>query len=393
MIVVWKIRCFHRERKEWFDRRLCADTSTLDPVTRHLVEFCMEDSNRWEEILTHRNAFHEGPAPTDLCGRGGAVYFGVPNYFEDETGVQITLNEVAQVVTGLKDAIAVQTGLREDEIRLFYGGFTVLPASVLSGITLDQSEVDALASFLRDADEIRGSEFMRSPPQFTTSGLRSISSEYIIAFVTVFRRLYLEKERGNFNNACKLYVRHFPNQNVAAWVAQERRQYQKELSGNASMLDGTEPVFSFTNRSLINIFLYTKFVHQPSPERIREYQAALAEAGPAGRLEWSFYMRLFHLAIRFVNVASYVRKDVENYFALSGITPSFDVSPFLDGCGRGTMLTANQREEKAVSDRAEKLAQELWVEAGSPANQLPRFFQEAKEMLRKSQHHGATNGA
>ncbi|MFH1266926.1 MAG: hypothetical protein ABIK89_14460 [Planctomycetota bacterium] len=310
------------------------------------------------------------------------VSFALPDYFEDDAGNGISETEIARVVTGNDNVIAVPAGMREDEIRLRFGGYRSLSESELSGITLEQVEVDALANFLRETTELEQCEFLKSPPIFdSTVGLRSVGSEYIGAFVQIWRRLYLHDHRGNFKNTCMIYARRFPNKNLADWVTQERKQYHRFLRARAAFFQGVKPEFSFANETLIKAFLYTKFVHQPTADSIADYDQAVREVGNADRVEFAFYMALWHLAVQFTNVARLIRKDVENYFALSGARPSFDPSPFVDTRGRGAELTAQQQRENALKKRAEKLGEELWIGAGIPADRLPQFLEDARRML------------
>jgi len=46
MELCWKVQGFSREKKDFFDRYLYLDTSTLPPVEKHRVEICAEHQSQ-----------------------------------------------------------------------------------------------------------------------------------------------------------------------------------------------------------------------------------------------------------------------------------------------------------------------------------------------------------
>ena len=59
------------------------------------------------------------------------------------------------------------------------------------------------------------------------------------------------KERGNYNNACAVYARHYLNKRLTNWVTAERRLYNKFLAAK------TKVIFANGEKSF----------HEPRPDR------------------------------------------------------------------------------------------------------------------------------
>ena len=105
MMLFLKIRYLDRTDKHFKDRCLYLDTETLDPVTRAAVELVAEnESSRTErEILKYRHLFVDKELGT-VCGNPNTWHsfrtVGPSEYFEDETGKELTLNEMGPILTG-----------------------------------------------------------------------------------------------------------------------------------------------------------------------------------------------------------------------------------------------------------------------------------------------------
>lgn len=121
MMLFWKIRYLDRADKQFKDRCLYLNTKTLDPVTQAAVELVVENrSPRTErEILKYRHLFVEGTleqapgSPEDWDGFNSVF---LSDYFEDETGREITHDDMAQILTGIPTARAIPSGARQHDI-------------------------------------------------------------------------------------------------------------------------------------------------------------------------------------------------------------------------------------------------------------------------------------
>ena len=203
MHVFWKIRGFNRHNRGYFDRLLYLDTDLLDTVTRHKVEHYIETQRSFDrELIKYRALFSQCDDPTSVVPNGGETgrVVSVENYLEDESGAEITMTEVARLKTGNPNVIAYPPGYREHDIRLSMSPNSPLPENPIEHISLTQDEIDALAYFARDVKELRQNPFYNSPPVLHGSAgetrVSTIETDYIRSYVTVFRRLYMEREPG-----------------------------------------------------------------------------------------------------------------------------------------------------------------------------------------------------
>ena len=116
---------------------------------------------------------------------------GVYEYFEDDTGKEISLPEMVRIATGNPNLIVIPRGNAPHDVTLHYlTNNTPLPPNAIDHIHLNQEEVDTLSYFLRDSTELKAERFYNNPPSFRTQGsyerLESIAVENIRSFVTSF---------------------------------------------------------------------------------------------------------------------------------------------------------------------------------------------------------------
>ena len=167
------------------------------------------------------------------------------------------------------------------------------------------------------------------------------------------------------------------------WVAEERRLYDEFLDAPAAKFHGTQPVFSFNNKRLIDVFLYTRFAHHPDETRTRQLKKMRAEVGSDEWLEFMFYSVVQQATMIYCNVSQYIAFEMDGYWKVGGLQPTADTTPFCNGADRGVLLTAEEEARERLMRRALKLGEELWKNAGSPSNQLPQFVQDAIRHLSK----------
>ena len=235
-MIDWKVRCFNRAQKDFFDRNLVLDTTCLDPLTRSRVEMCLERrTSQGREILKYRHLFKEGGplSSGDEFGHDSYCGFAVMDYFEDEDGKEITLTECARIKAGNDTLVVFPGHYGPHDIALSLSNNSPVPENPQDHINLSQVEIDALTYFVKDVAELKENAFYGSPPTLTCVGgiysVNTIPVEHIVSFVTIFRRLFMQGERGNYNNACAIYARHYLNKRLTAWITAERRLYNKFL--------------------------------------------------------------------------------------------------------------------------------------------------------------------
>ena len=304
MIVRWNVWCFSRANKDFFNRSLVLDTASLDPIARSRVEMCLEHQDSQDRaILKYRHLFNEGDLPSyeGEPWHDSFKCFSILDYFEDEDGKEITPTECAQIKTGNENVVAIPPHYRPHDIALCLSDNSPLPDKPEDHIHVSQADIDTLAYFVKDVAELKGNAFYGSPPELhSVGGIYTVSTipvEHIVSFVTIFRRLYMQKERGNYNNACTVYARHYLNKRLTDWITAERRLYNKFLAAKARRMIMIGGEKSFTNRVLIDTMLTVRFAHQPKDDLHPQYEACLQEAGDPPRLEWMFYQAIHEAAL------------------------------------------------------------------------------------------------
>jgi len=391
--VLWKIERFNRSTKERSEKWLRLDTATLDAVLRHKVEWCLERHSIFSrDILRYRCLFQHAIESVQESWEADGSHdrwrlIAVHDYAEDDEDKEISFTEIARIVTGEPDILLVPPGMRPHDMQLHYlASNTPLPPNPLDHIHLTQQEIDTLAYYLRDATELKEEHFFRNPPSLHAQGnqqwLETIPVENIRSFVIVFRKMYMDGEPGNYVKACDVYVRHFLNKRVTDWVSAERRLYEDFLSKQASFFPGMNPPYSFTNKCLIDAFLYTKFIHQPQERRIRQFHGFLQEVGNADRLEFACYNAMLELGRYYSRLQWVLSSELPAYLNHTGARPSFDSPPFVNAGGRGSRLTKEELEAKQLHERAERLGYELWTKEGKPEGDLPAYVARAESLLR-----------
>ncbi len=388
MLVIWKVRCFNRDQKEFFDRFLVLDTNTLPVRLRHSVELCVE-RDRDREIVRYRDLFTESE---DSGSRWNGLLPGevpritsVEDYFEDDAGQSITYTQIVRIETGDDTAVTFPPYSRPHSIELALSANSPLPDDPLEHIKLSAHETDALALFVRDVEELVQSPMYCNVPQYCTGPagerVESISVDLIRSFVLVFRRIYMEKEPGNYFKACNAYVRHFLNKRLTNWILAEKKECSKVLRAKASCWPLTDRDCSFTIEELVDAFLYTRFAHQPNEEQSRKFAAYQREVGSEPYFEWMFYRALCDLARRYRNAHQVLAQEYKAYVKLGGTPSSLATSPFVNQGGRGSRLTKAELDATKIKERASQLAGDLWQEAGCPAGGPEKFLAEAESFL------------
>jgi len=88
----------------------------------------------------------------------------VVNYFEDEHGNEISVTEAARIQTGDENVVAFPPGYRSHDIRLVLSPNSPLPDKPLDYIKLSEADINALALFVRDSNELIRSPFYTTLP-------------------------------------------------------------------------------------------------------------------------------------------------------------------------------------------------------------------------------------
>ena len=315
LLLMWKIRYLDRSDRQFKDRCLSLDTKTLDPITRATVELIAKnDSSRSQrDILKYRYLFKEDNGETDP---NAPIDFdecrsvGPSEYHEDETGKEITGDEMAQILAGSPTARLIPRGARQHDIDLMLSERKPLPVAEVS---LNPVEIRLLGYFVRDLREVIESAFMKDGPgSINFSGDSPLLSpnskptlktpatdDEIRSFVTIFRRLYMKNEPAGFLKAAQVFVKAMGHHPHGKWLDAVADEYQNRLRS----VPDFHPLIptgmcTFETKLLIDVFLYTQYAHQPDLGRQNEFNTCLREVQDKRNvLTWMFLTEIWKLSL------------------------------------------------------------------------------------------------
>ena len=399
MMLFWKIRYLDRTDKQFKDRYLYLNTTALDALSRATVELVAENksSKSDRDILKYRHLFVEGtvdcmPGNPDDWDRFSTV--GPSEYLEDETGREITHDEMAQIVTGSPSARVIPSGARQHDIDLMLAEPKPVP---LVGVSLSPEETRLLGYFVRDLREMLNSAFMKDRPGSikSSSGFLSLSSnptletpatdDEIRSFVTIFRRLYMEKEPANFQKSVAVFVKALGDHPHSKWVDGTAKQYESHLAAVPDARPFAPPgTCTFTTKRLIDVFLYTQYAHQRDEKRQRQFGDCLAELnGKQAFLTWMFLTEMWKCALEIGNAGRIIDRWFKHYCDHHCVSPDVLNSLRDQHSGLGAAEKGEDRRERLFREKVEQLAVELWEQAKRPAGGPTQFIPAANEQLQQ----------
>ncbi len=395
MLLFWRIRYLDSRDREFKDRDLWLDTSTLDAVTRAAVELCSarndSGSNR-REWLRYRQLFREErwsdsemQALVEQHGGLGSVF--VHDYFEDENSQPLSSKRMAEILTGSPTAILLPAGARQHDVEYALADKRPIP---IEQITLSADDLRILGYFSRDLREMLSSAFYRDgpgslhsvgngPPELRTA----VTDEEIRSFITIFRRLYMTKEPAGFLKAVEVFSRATSDYPLGRWCEGSGADYQHELQEKPWLVPfvGHENV-RFSRKRLIDVFLYTRYAHQPDATRERQYRDCLAEVG--GRqalLTWLFLRVMWECSLHMRNAGLIITDFFNRYCEAHGATCAVLASVAHENPGIGYLEKKEDRERRLLEKAVSQLASQLWEEAGRPEGGPAKYAAEARSHL------------
>lgn len=400
MLLFWKIRYLDRTDKQFKDRYRYLKTESLDPAIRAAVELVAEtkSSKTEREILKFKHLFAEGTLedvslnPPDWDKFVGV---GPTEYFENETGKEITDNEIAQILTGSPTAFAVPRGAKQHDIDFMLAEPTPMP---LAEVSLSSEEVRLLGYFVRDLREMQNSAFMKdgpgklnssSGPMLSPAGNpvleTAVSDDEIRSFVTIFRRLYMTgpHDPASFVKVVPIFVRALGDHRYSKWIEGTAKEYQQHLDS----VPDTRPFVplgtcTFTTKRLIDVFLYTQYAHQPNAARQRQFEKCLAELhGKHAVLTWMFLCEMWALSLEIGKAGRVITGWFQRYCDHHGVSPDVLNSLSDHHSGLGVGEKEQDRRARLFQEKAEQLATELWEKAGRPNGGLSQYLALARQQL------------
>jgi hypothetical protein len=397
MVVFWTIRYLDTHDKEFKNRNLRLDTDTLAPAIKAALEIIadIENGRCDRELLKYRDLFQEmTEAELSAAARperpGSTRFVVMPNYFEDENGQELTLKHMAVTLTGNPEAEYFDPRFTPSDIEYFRAE---KPLIDVDQIALTPPQLTILGYFVRDLREMLGSSFYRNngPARLSSGGPQSprwavqtaASDEEIRSFVTIFRRLYMEKEPANFVKAVAVFAEALDDHPMGKWVRGMAANFETELAKapNNFLVLG-EMKLPFTVKRLIDVFLYTQYAHQPDEKRARQFGECLAAVkGDRSLLTFLFLTEIWQCALRIRNAGVLLEQFYEIYCQVH--SPATDVLASLKTHhpGIGALEKQEDKEARAVEEKTDALARSLWEQAGRPKGGHAAFRETARLQL------------
>lgn len=394
MLLFWRIRYLDRQDKQFKDRDLWLETGSLDCVAKTAVEAIhdLKDLGHGREMLRYRHLFHEQQHSeaelNDLRIRhGGMSTVFIHDYFEDESGKELSSRQMAEILTGSPMAFMLPAGAKQYDIDYILADKRPIP---LDQVSLSNEQLGVLGYFSRDLREILASAFFKDGPGTLTSSGGSnptvqtaVTDEEIRSFVTIFRRLYMANEPANFVKAVTLFGELASPYPLGNWVKGVAAEYKRQLNEKPDFIPmvGREQ-WAFSRKLLIDVFLYTQYAHQPNEKRSRQYQECLTSVGnQADLLFWLFLTEMWHCALHIRNAGVIIANFYDRYCTCHQISPEVLTSIGTAHPSIGTLEKRKARQARILREKAEELAMELWKQGGRPEGGPAQFFTEARNQL------------
>jgi hypothetical protein len=179
---------------------------------------------------------------------------------------------------------------------------------------------------------------------------------------------------------------------VAKWVLGIVAEYQKALEEEPDRFPRFgQGQLSFSRKRLIDVFLYTRYAHQPDERRSRQFNKCLAAVGGSrSELTWLFLVEVWKFALEFASAATVIAEFYDRYCQFYNVTDEVLASMRIDHPGIGTLEKKEVQEARVLREKAEELARALWDRAGRPESGHAAFVALALEQLKAAT--GRTDG-
>jgi len=408
MVIFWKVRYLDRNDKLFKDRGLFLDTTTLAPAQRAAVELAIEAKSRPQrDFLKYRPLFREEVPNQSEKGMmrdaGRFDVFSLSNYFEDENGNELSDREMGPVLTGDPNTILVPSGLDKHDIDFMLSEPKPLP---IAEITLSTDNLRLLGYFVRDAQELGKSAFLKNGPgRISWSGsLRSPGKEPVLetpvtddelrSYVTIFRRLFMTNEESNFVKAATVFGNAIGDHPYANWVIGVRDAYKAKLERTSDFRPFVpQGQCTFTRKRLLDVFIYTQYAHQPTADRQRQFGKCLDQVkGKKSLLTFMFLTEIWQAGLEMNSAGRVIAGWFGHYCEHHQVTPDVHNSLLQDHPGIGSLEKDEDRKKRLFREKSEGLAMELWQAEGRPEGGPMQFLHVAQKQLRTAMEGGESDG-
>jgi len=304
--------------------------------------------------------------------------FFLHDYFEDENEDFITMAEIGPILTGDPNTVLIPSGTKQYHIEYM---FAEKPPVPVAEVTLTTDEIRLFGYFVRDLEELLASELTKDGAGTISKGgtlpvlangdyhhQTAVTDDEIRSFMTIFRRLYMEKEPANFGKAATLFKKTLHTHPLGKWVKGVADEYDAHLQNMLEFrpfMQGT--TVTFNAKRLIDVFLYTQYAHQPDEKRQLQFTVCLQQvSGKRNFLTWLFLKKVWTCALEIGNAGRVIAGWFKHYCNHHGIKPDILNSLRTEHTGLGTAEKEDARKARLFREKVEKLELELWRQAGKP---------------------------
>ncbi len=390
MLIYWHIRYFCDEKHCMKERILFLDTDTMPADIAHAFMFRVEAENLLKsyDLIKFKRYFIE-VASKNYHIESQIDYFsslthisGPYEYFEAQNGEVLSKHEVLRLLH--KKPIA-------SRFPEYFNRY--LGSDKNSDAEFDQETLRQITIFSQNYNKmIKFSLQLPALSQqwpFYSLHFHTPESE-VEAFVQTFRKLYLtdKQAKGSFGDVCDELQR-YPDCSLSI-LSEDAKAYFETPKNTDIRFIAKENLPEFccsdiykllknypeaiTIHDFIQLFLNTKFMHNPSPQRekLRQSLIAFLERRDAEDiLLYIFFSILFCFQILFKNVG-----QAFNGVLLLHEHPQKNVSIGLTDCD------SNSIRKKAVFEKMKRsLAQKLWIQDARPEQGAYSYEDKAEKQI------------
>ena len=358
-------------------RTVYLDTNSLSPVDKASVEYIMEISDVVisRKLVKYRHLFKEeqGSLPNSGLPSDGFRTFELNDYIEDENG-----NELPPPIDAYsEDGFLDHNKLRE-HIALEFN----------EHIHLSEEDYEAMCVFATDFNKLtQEALFREGPGELTLLGRYSqyrsaVTHEEIRSFVMIFRKLYMEKEPGQFVKVARSFLSNASNHPLRTLVSEHLQQYEELLRSEKPYLFYP---FACTPKHLIDVVINTQYAHQPQGKRLKQLNTLLEQCEDSeATITWCFLQTIRTLSTCIFNAGRSIVNWFDQYCQYHSLPGVIGTSLYDSNLKIGKLETREARRNRSFREKAEKLAYEIWKSKGQPAGGFAQFIDEAQSQLRSS---------
>jgi len=390
MLIYWHIRYFCDKEQRMKDRILFLDTDTMPADIAHAFMFRVEAENLLKsyDLIKFKRYFIE-VASKNYHIESQIDYFsslthtsGPYEYFEAQNGEVLSKHEVLRLLHKKPIASCFPEYLNR-----------YLESDKNSDAEFDQETLRQLTIFSQNYNKIIKSPLqlptLRQQWPFYSLHFHAPESE-VEAFVQTFRKLYLadKQAKGSFGDVCDELQR-YPDCSLSI-LSEDAKAYFETLKKTDIRFIAKENLPEFccsgiykllenypeaiTIHDFIQLFLNTKFMHNPSPQRekLRQSLIAFLERRDAEDiLLYIFFSILFCFQILFKNIGK----------AFNGVLLLHNNPQKTNPIGLIGYDSHSIRKKAVFEKMKRSLAQKLWIQDARPEQGAYSYEDKAEKQI------------